>query len=332
MLKKLNFLRFNNLRARAFTACALGTAFGAALGVASGCAGPSTPLGAVWAVHPSQVNAPRLALIASVVKESPSVQFFPSRQVLHSPTSLTLVIHDPAGFHGVKPLSHLTIRHNGLDISPSFLLQANVRVARHRLYLRLPVLRLDPARGHVIEVLYGVSGHHAYARLRPPSCDAGVDHAVHSTGVFSPAPALLRQIHERAREKHFNPAFVAALIAQESGFDSRRMTSVQAVVTALEALSTRWATKENSELLMRVYGEEEHKEALTRVVLASYHSGYSRVWSALNRYEYSWATAPDLGEARKYVGRVISYCEHFAEPEPVVKAEEIPELYHENET
>ena len=132
--------------------------------------------------------------------------------------------------------------------------------------------------------------------------------------------------------KTFQPRLCRGLIAQESGFDSRRMTSVQAVVTALRALSTRWATKENSELLMRVYGEEEHKEALTRVVLASYHSGYSRVWSALNRYEYSWRDRPGLREARKYVGRVISYCEHFAEPEPVVKAEEIPELYHENET
>jgi hypothetical protein len=370
----------------------------------AGCAGPSTPLGAVWATHPSEVNRPRLAMVASVLKqaimdaedpEKPSVHFFPSRQVLHGPTPLTLVVYDPSGFNSEQPYANMTMRHNGLDVTKSFLMQAKVRLSKNRIFLRFPVLRLDPTREHVIEVLYGNSGHHAYARLLPPSCNAWTDHSVHSTDEFRPTPLLMRQIHELARQQHFSPAFVAALIAQESGFDPHRVSWaramgltqvtpvaegelsdkfpefagyprfpgisgmpylwIQALVSTgqingrnewrvdpgrsirgglayLEILSARWTTKENRQRILKVYGEEDYNEALTRLVLASYNSGYARVWSALSRFEYSWPTAPELTEARKYVGRVFSYCEHFSEPEPVVKAEEIPELYHENET
>ena len=59
-----------------------------------GCAGPSTPLGAVWAMHPSQVSR-TLAAVPDAPNETEGVpgvkiDFKPNHQVLHGPKPLVV--------------------------------------------------------------------------------------------------------------------------------------------------------------------------------------------------------------------------------------------------
>lgn len=374
----------------------------AGLAAAMGCAGPTTPLGASRALTPSQVNAPRLSFLGSVLRQKdseddasvpgpgePTVLVYPARQVLHGPAPITVVIHEPGGIDalGHNPIDDLVIRHNGLDVTASFLMQAHTEKGHSRLVVRVPAIRLSPLREHVIEVIYGRAGRHAYARVKPPRCSVREDRSVFSTGGFRPSTLLLRQIHELARERHVNPALLAGLIAQESGFEPKRVSwaramgltqvtgvaerelakrypefasyprypginempfgllqaliatgtvneqnewrldagrSIRGGLAYLALLERRWNSPENRRRVLRVFGPEEFDQALTKLILASYHSGYARVSSTLSRSQYSWMHAADLQEARRYIGSIFSYCDHFADPEP--------ELYHENET
>jgi soluble lytic murein transglycosylase-like protein len=51
----------------------------------------------------------------------------------------------------------------------------------------------------------------------------------------------------------------------------------------------------------------------TKLLLASYNSGYARVLTALRTYGKNWITSPELHEARRYVNRISSYCDYFSQ-------------------
>src|SRR5919205_39694 len=107
----------------------------------SGCAGPSTPLGAIWALQPqpdlslaltgradpespeaaapdssapATPSGPTLAgrFLASlrVGEPTPVLRFEPPNQVLHGPRPLRVVIQDP---HGIEEGYELKVRYHG---------------------------------------------------------------------------------------------------------------------------------------------------------------------------------------------------------------------------
>jgi hypothetical protein len=65
-----------------------------------------------------------------------------------------------------------------------------------------------------------------------------------------------------------------------------------------------WARPEKRPLLKQA--------ELSEVLLASYNSGAARVTRAIERNGADWLQDEELEEARKYVRRVTSYCDHFA--------------------
>lgn len=72
----------------------------------------------------------------------------------------------------------------------------------------------------------------------------------------------------------------------------------------LAYLNKYWNKPEKRELL---------KSAdLNEVLLASYNSGAARVGRAIERRGTDWLQDDELEEARKYVRRITSYCDHFA--------------------
>ena len=114
---------------------------------------------------------------------------------------------------------------------PSFLLQANVRVARTASTFASPSSDWIPP-GSTSSRCSTACQAITPMPASPPAAMLGWITLFTPTGVFSPCPALCgRSMSGPA--KTFQPRLCRGLIAQESGFDSRRMTSVQAVVTAL---------------------------------------------------------------------------------------------------
>jgi hypothetical protein len=200
---------------------------------ASACAGPSTPLGAVWAVHPNQVTR-----TLQSVEEPPSVtigvpgvkiDFKPNHQVLHGPKPLMVRIEDPAGL-----VEHpkLRVRYDGLDVTKTFLSQAiwTFKNGDHELLLRIPVIRLSPNTEHRIEVkYYDAKGAPSFAAYRPPVCRTLDNKLVRHTDSFTPEIALLTLIESLSLQSNLNPALITGLIAQESSFNPRTVSWAKAM-------------------------------------------------------------------------------------------------------
>jgi hypothetical protein len=354
------------------------------------CAGPATPLGGVWGIEVSQV-APtfgeELAEAATVTDESggPKIRFNPPRQVLHAPKPMTLVIEDP---HGTPNVSSLRIRYNGLDVTRSFLRQARVKSrGAHKLVVQIPRMSLPPTSDHAIEVRY-VSGKgtplamSVLARYEAPVCSIFDSHRVLSTDNFEPEQRLIHSIERISEQNGFSPAFSTALIAQESSFNPKTVSSAGAMgltqvtpvaeedlqeliahwprypgvdrlpsplvrflvmsgdinernewrlqpersirggLTYLRVLAEKWSMPENMARIRAIIGdnpkkiEEEKIEIMqTKLILASYNSGFARVQSSLLKNGRNWLKSSELKEARRYVNSIFSYCDSFSQPE-----------------
>ena len=87
--------------------------------------------------------------------------------------------------------------------------------------------------------------------------------------------------------------------------------SIQGGIDYTVMLADKWSSPARLARIRSLFAnpEEEH----TRLILASYHSGFSRVLSAFEKYGRNWLEAPDLREARKYVNRIESYCDYFSQ-------------------
>ncbi|MCB0420017.1 MAG: transglycosylase SLT domain-containing protein [Bdellovibrionales bacterium] len=88
--------------------------------------------------------------------------------------------------------------------------------------------------------------------------------------------------------------------------------SIQGGYEYLRYLHSYWHKPVNSQVITSIYGKSQ--ERLTEVILASYNSGAYRVKSALKSLGPNYLMSGDLNEARVYVGKVSSYCYHFAKP------------------
>src|SRR5690242_5307979 len=90
------------------------------VGLCAGCAGPTTPFGALSLVRKAaSVEASDSS--APTAKSRAQVHFSPDRQVLHGATNFSVIIDDP---EGVPEDLNLKINYNGLDVSQEFLSHA----------------------------------------------------------------------------------------------------------------------------------------------------------------------------------------------------------------
>ena len=358
-----------------------------------GCAGPTTPLGAVWALFPSETTrlqedfpekkveilshaadaeGPAITQAQSETT-GPAMDISPSKQILHGPAPLRLQIKDPSG-----DLVHfnLWVRYNGFDVSKNFVMSSKVFRSwdQRMLVLENRNIRLPASSEHQIEFIYRNSqGEVAYLKYEAPSCYAFRPKPVLTTAGFRPPKALLGIIDRNSTKAGLSPAFFTALIAQESGFNTKRVSwhkalgltqvtsiaegevasqfedwprypdidklsaatvkflimsgkinrfnewrldptrSIQGGVAFAVKLAERWSSPENMSKIKSIFRDPEAEH--TRLILASYNSGYARVQYALAKYGKNWITSPQLKEARKYVNSIFSYCDFFAETE-----------------
>lgn len=360
----------------------------------TGCAGPSSPIGAPWVFSASEVKRHRLGelreRLARFVGANPEIRFFPPRQVLHERTAATVRVYDPGG---IRENYVLIIRHNGLDVTKSFLRQATIRNESEgrELVLHIPSLKLSPVKEHVIEVAYGLSEKEilAYAWYEPPHCDAFDQRSLATTGSFHPSFRVVHAIENLSAESGFSAVFTAALIAQESGFNPRTVSwaralgltqitpaadeelverfpawprhpsidqvsvphlkfmvlsgsvnpkndwrldserSIMGGLAYLDLLSKWWSTKENIRKVERAAVGQiqlprnaDFSEERTKLLLASYNSGFARVMNAVNRMGPGWLRVRELRGARRYVSRIFSFCDSFSE-EAIVASPEV---------
>ncbi len=220
--------------------------------VLTSCVGPTTPLGAVDnPLTPEPVPARVQTTVIkphdplgnelSVIKaESPpvkaSIEFYPPYQQVHAPYSWRVVIRDPMS-ESVPDPTQVRIFYNDLAVSESarFLFVAEPRFdprdGTGELILEMSKVRLGILDEHQIRVEYTttsgkiISNHYEFPRIT----NFEKEEEVADTGPFDADPEILNIIYNASREFSVNPVLLAALIAQESGFNPYALSKAKAL-------------------------------------------------------------------------------------------------------
>lgn len=336
----------------------------------SACAGPMTPFGALNTVHRlPEAEAEGDSLGKSDVK----IEFSPRRQVLHGQSPITIVIQDKKG---VPENFLLRVSYNGIDVTSQFMRKVEKKYLdpqKKRLQLTSRNLRLLAQKENRLKVTYARnrSMWPVTTQYLSPRCSAFEKKSKLATiPDFEVDAELIDHIDHYAKERRFNPYYVAGLIAQESAFDPKAVSRSRAVgltqvtplgdaelarifdnwprypgigemswmqlkfgiangrinatnewrlnpeysvrggVEYLRYLTEYWLQPERQNFVKKYAGSSE--TALSEIILASYNSGASRVANALQDNGRRWLQDNELGEARRYVRRVVSYCDHFS--------------------
>lgn len=87
--------------------------------------------------------------------------------------------------------------------------------------------------------------------------------------------------------------------------------SILGGLTHAQNIAEKWSTRERLDQIKSRFENPEIEH--TRLILASYHSGYYRVYRSFLRNKENWLNSVQLREAKKYINRVFSYCYHFSQ-------------------
>lgn len=86
--------------------------------------------------------------------------------------------------------------------------------------------------------------------------------------------------------------------------------SIKGGIEYLRFVESYWSKNSNKKIIEQVF--PNRPEIYEEVILASYNSGPFRVKTEIGRLGVLWLQSRHLGEARKYVRKVKSYCYHFS--------------------
>lgn len=332
------------------------------------CAGPMTPFGGLPFAEKLFTDSEDGETSKAV--RNPTIEFSPRRQILHSPSDLLVRIQDPSG---VPNDFKIKVIYNKFDVSKQFLNQANlVRTNNpNEVLLQFKDLTILPDEDNDIRVIYQREKNKlsASSRFLPPKCNLDQKRSIASTGDFEASPEVIALLQANSALGDLNPAFLAGLVAQESGFDPLTVSwskaigltqitsqgeaevlkmypnwprysnlddlpvlairagiltgkingtnewrlnptySVAGGVAYLRYLQQYWQREETQNLIHTFF--EDDQKAESELILASYNSGPARVSQTLKKKGAGWLKSPELKSARRYVGRVQSFCDHF---------------------
>lgn len=357
-----------------------------------GCAGPTTPFGAVsvtetinkieqkiskreeaWNFSASKaVRSPQNlenSLVERVVRSEPKIFFKPERQVLHKKSLFSMMIEDP---EGITKNHDLKVFYNGFDVTQSLLRRADTAYLdnNRKFLIQFTDLRMRAVDTNEIWVSYRHSSADkpVVAEFQSPRCSAFHMSPIVHTEDFTVSADLLALLERKAKDENINQGLLAAMMAQESGFNPEAVSHAKALglmqITSLGEAEiikefSQWprypeigempvplvkfnvTTKKingsnewrlNPELSVQggiayikflneywkkdppkfLENSEELDWQLSRLILASYNSGAYRVSKSIDSLGEKWISDPNIEEARKYVNRVMSYCDHFA--------------------
>jgi len=200
----------------------------------AGCAGPTTPFGAIHTLTPNfekvKIDLPKRNFSSIGDARIPTVEFTPTRQKLHDRSYFEVKITDPAGFENEHEFQ---ILHNGIDVTKNFMRRVRKTFSKSKTQMNLGFshLRLLPDRAHKIEVLYWRSrwDEPAYGSFLPPTCNPFFGTPIAQLPDFNTPDSYIHLINRVASESQWNPYFMAGLIAQESSFNPKAVSWAKAI-------------------------------------------------------------------------------------------------------
>jgi len=342
-----------------------------------GCAGPTTPFGSNFIIsNEYQVNfkAPVHSSITrtpssnSDISEKVNVTSTPQQQRYHTPFDLKIKINS---ITAISKDFRYEILYNGRKVD-SWWRSEEIEIDpinKRKATIIFKRLSLIPGIHNDITFLFYPS-----AKAKPikyqfesPSCDFDAFERLGNLYPFNKHKSQMSSITKFSKDYEINPSLLAALVAQESGFNHQALSYAKALgltqvtgATSKDILAVKknWQTYPNINRLnyvqlfhsiktgkingnnewrlnkmksieggalylnrLRDYWLIDHNYKIltktfknipfTDVILASYNSGAYRVKQNIREHNNNWLWSKELGEARKYVMNIKSYCGQF---------------------
>ena len=193
--------------------------------VSSACAGPATPFGAISPFSEKST----VKLTEDSVSEGVEIEVTPKRFRYHKRSNVKIHIKDP---EGIAPSAQYQVLYNHRDVTDSFKVVKPRTKEPRELVLVYNGLKLPARKVHSIEVLYkrsqGSARTHRRA-MKNPDCDYKASRAIASTLDFNVPAETIRDLEEVSFNHEINPSMLAALAAQESGFNPKAVSWYRAI-------------------------------------------------------------------------------------------------------
>lgn len=186
-----------------------------------GCVGPVSPFGGIeiWSADGHQFEP------QNINSANQDITVSPRRQVLHKPSDFKIEFN-------LDEKPQLKVTYNKKDVTNTFLKSATLKEDTDKqIQVLFNELNLKPDRRHKIDIYWLVHKFSSYFHLAylPPYCLINEARSIASTAPFNPKSEYINTIYTTAYSQKLNPAMLAGLIAQESGFDPNQVSSAKAV-------------------------------------------------------------------------------------------------------
>lgn len=190
-----------------------------------GCAGPTSPFGAIN----SSLDSANFDE-ETPISDSPNIRFLPDRQVLHSQSAWKIQVQSP---EKIPSDYYFKIFYNSKDVTKIYLNNLNSKVVKNsdQLELSFKNLVLLPNRRNDIVVSFQPSKGQplVMTRYMPPSCTTDEKLDLRSTARFNPEKEIINWIQKVSLINQTNPTLLAGIVAQESGFDDSAVSLARAL-------------------------------------------------------------------------------------------------------
>lgn len=189
------------------------------------CAGPSTPFGALSLFDDTNEVSESGDTAAGGVE----IEVYPKSKVFHKSSQVRVHIKDPKG---VGPQAQVQVLYNNRDVTDSFKRRQSRDKNPREIQLVFDGLRLPAHKVHDIQVLY--RNNHNSGRLHKvamgtPKCDFRSTQPISTLLKFKVKDETIRDLEEVAFNNEMNPSLLAALAAQESGFNPKAVSWYRAI-------------------------------------------------------------------------------------------------------
>ena len=187
------------------------------------CAGPSTPFG-------SDVLISKEYKVETQDISNVQINTYPTKQYYNSPFDLTIKIKDK-DFDITKV--KYEILYNNKKINRWFKTEEIIipQNKKDEFFIHFKGISIRPGNKNEITFLYYPKNQKlpiAY-KFGTPTCKISFNKTVNNTSPFRVPASLKNTINTKAQEYNYNPSLVAALIAQESSFNSRSLSFSRAL-------------------------------------------------------------------------------------------------------
>lgn len=191
------------------------------------CAGPSTPFGSIGFFDSLSLNSaePDEPIDSAEVQ----ISMNPNTKTFLKPTDLKILISDPKG---IGPKANYSVFYNGRNVTNNFKISESRKSNPREVFLTFKGLRLPPSKFSEVTVSYQRNPGDAKVftkRLEPPTCNLIEPKTIKTTLSFDVESNLIQTIEETALDNKINPNLLAALTAQESGFNSKAISTYKAI-------------------------------------------------------------------------------------------------------